>query len=173
MFDNHPLTIIAADGTAVEPVTLDYFQISPAERVSQRPLITTERPLTWLSRLSQYDFILNTNQGSAGSTFWGRFTQCMLSVQWIQPNYMYDHRAILKYMSPSTAIPAPQPSTAAGQPLPTTSVWPSLDIASETECHDMNLRQLKPILYKGAPVVPKTVLAHKVWVSSMVNPCPK
>lgn len=39
MFDNHPLTIISADGTAVEPVSIEYFQMGPAERVSRLMLI--------------------------------------------------------------------------------------------------------------------------------------
>ena len=33
MFDQHPLTVISADGTAVQPVTVEYFQMGPAERV--------------------------------------------------------------------------------------------------------------------------------------------
>ena len=90
----------------------------------------------------------------------------MLSVQWIQPFYNPDHRAILKYLPTTTPIPAAQPTKASTQVLPTTSGWSSLDLDTETTCHDMDLSLLKPITtYKNAPVVPKKVLAHKVWVS--------
>ncbi|EJT99732.1 multicopper oxidase 2A [Dacryopinax primogenitus] len=107
--DDHPLTIVSADGVDTEPLEVAGVQIAVAQR---------------------YDVLVHTNQ-TTGGQWWMRGTVLTDMFTYSVNDAQYDHRAILSYpvadpsSSPQPGSADPGPGVAGLQDLSTTD-WFSL-----------------------------------------------
>ncbi|KAF7333714.1 Multicopper oxidase [Mycena venus] len=146
--DGHALTIIEADGSAVEPVRVRDLVLQPAQRYSV--LITR-----------------NKGEGNRIDEFWIRAKMVEDKFAYENPNLLPEARAILRY--PSTSLP---PSLS--KPLPKTEPGPSSSSAMNAadwwqlpQFDEWVLRSPSSSSDSNNPALPSTNVLTIPWIFSI------